>query len=600
MAEAAVFSTEGHTSLLVSALQSFRKSKDLCDVVVVVDGHRFHAHRIVLASISGYFSAMFLGDFAERRQTEIMLHNVDAASVATLIDYAYTGKAQCAVDDVERLYASAHFLQFDDVVTKCSKWLRTRTDSSNCLHLGLFADQYNDSLLMSVCDRTAAVNIVDVAGTDKFLALSADHLRRILALDELGVKDEEEVLHVVSKWVKHDYESREKHTKVLLSLVRLPLIDLEKCEALLMELQVREWVTERVTEDAKSEATASPRTGCQDVLLVFGGDVFGKGWRVGKEGIGEDDYYCIVSNEAMYYDPSQDVWSSFPSLVEPRSRAGLVTVGDVLYAVGGETVHPDCAYSETEDREDHIYPMKTVERYDSKQNRWIADVEPMSHPRRGNEVTSCLGRIFGISPNPKKQHYWVKADDPETKNWLVEAYSPEENRWIPFSSPSECTYRLEDATVAALSDQVYVFYDDGDTFGHIRYDPIEDRWQSFSPAPFSFHRTSETEHNFTVTINDNIYFFSSGAFCASFSSKSEQWSKFSLEPFEWSPWAVGAVGGAGDRDKFYIIFRYGVRVINVDSLSKRALMKSGENYLPGRLMHYGAKFISRNFVLNLM
>ncbi|XP_065840171.1 kelch-like protein 20 [Oscarella lobularis] len=161
MAETAFFFTEQHPSNLASGLQSLRQSKDLCDaVVVVVDGHRFHAHRNVLASISGYFRTMFLGEFAERRQTEITLHDVDAASVTTLIDYAYTGKAQCAVDDIERLYACAHLLQFDAVITECSIWLRSHVDLSNCLHLGMFTDRCSDSVLMRVSDRIAAVNIV--------------------------------------------------------------------------------------------------------------------------------------------------------------------------------------------------------------------------------------------------------------------------------------------------------------------------------------------------------------------------------------------------------------------------------------------------------
>ena len=234
-----------------------------------------------------------------------------------------------------------------------------------------------------------------------------------------------------------------------------------------MQLQIGELVAEKVTEDAKKEGTASPRTGCQDVLLVVGGDVFRKDYE-------RERYYCRVSNEARYYDPSQDVWNSFPSLVEPRSRPGLVTVGDVLYAVGGETVNPKIWFDEDDDREEHVLPLKTVERYDSKQHRWEADVEPMSYPRPGNEVTSCRGRIFGISLE------WIGPSwHPEANNWFAEVYNPEENEWLPISPPSKPSYRLKDVTVAALSDQVYVFYRERNNFRYMKYDPIEDRWQSF-------------------------------------------------------------------------------------------------------------------------
>ena len=589
MAETAFFSTEGHASLLASGLQLLRQSIDLCDVVVVVDGHRFHAHRNVLASISGYFQTMFLGEFAERRQTEITLHDVDAASVMTLIDYAYTGKAQCAVDNIERLYASAHLLQFNDVVTKCSKVLRMQADLSNCLHLGIFADRYSDSLLMSVSDRMAAVNIVEVADTEEFLALSAEHLCRIVALDELGVRDEVEVLRVISKWIKHDYESRGKHAKDLLNLVRLPLLDLAKCETLLKlrELQVGERVTERVTEDAKKEGegAALPRTGCQDVLLVVGGETSEYDDEIHR------NYYC-VSNESRYYDPSRDVWDSFPSLVEPRFRPGLVTVGDVLYAVGGKMIDPNIIYNKYDSLADHAYFLNTVERYDSKHNRWVADVAPMSYPRPGNEVTSCLGRIFGISPNREKQN-----------NWLVEAYDSEENRWLPFSSPPK--YCLKDATIAALSDHIYMFFPAStsggyrDRFGYVRYNPIEDRWQSYSVAPFSFRLTNGAAPRFTVANNDRINFYWNDLFCASFASNSEQWSKFLPQSNLRYSWDVCS-GGAGDRDNFYILSDSLVEVIDVDSPSKMAERKPGKKYIPKGLRQCGAKFVSRKFALNLM
>ena len=577
MAETAVFATEEHLSLLASGLQLLRQSKDLCDVVVVVDGHRFHAHRNVLASISGYFRTMFLGEFAERRQTEITLNDVDAASVKTLIDYAYTGEAQCEIDDIIRLYASAHLLQFDDVVTKCSKVLRMRADVSNCLHLGMFAHRCSDSLLMSVSDRMAAVSIVELADTEEFLALSADHLCRIVALDELGVRDELEVLRVISKWIKHEYESRRKHAKDLLNLVRLPLLDLARFETLLKELQMGELVTERVAEDEEKEGEGAtlPRTGCQGVLLVVGGETSEKD----RERKG---YHYSVSNESRYYDPSQNVWDSFPSLVEPRSRPGLVTVGDVLYAVGGEMINPNIFHHETENREDYACFLNTVERYDSKHNRWVADVAPMSYPRPGNEVTSCLGRIFAISPNP------------EGNEWFVEAYDSEENRWFPFSSPRNLC--KSDVTVAALSDHVYVFYGEGDSFGYIRYNPIDDRWQSYSEAPFSFRGARP---RFSVANNDSINFYPRYSFCASFASNSEHWSRFSPPSNLQYSW-YDCEGGAADRDNFYILSDSCVTVIDVDSPSKIRERKPDKKYIPEGLERYGAKFISRKFALNLM
>ena len=157
---------------------------------------------------------------------------------------------------------------------------------------------------------------------------------------------------------------------------------------------------------------------------------------------------------------------------------------------------------------------------------------------------------------------------------------------------------MEDVTVAALSDHVYVFYSTGDSFGYIRYNPIKDRWQSYSEAPFSFRGAP----SFTVANDGSIYFYWRYwrySCCALFASNSEQWSKFSPRFNLLYSW-YDCEGGAADRDNFYILSDRCVTVIDVDSPSKIRERKPGEKYIPNGLRQYGAKFISRKFALNLM
>ena len=93
-----------------------------------------------------------------------------------------------------------------------------------------------DSDLVRVCDRIAAVNIIKLSDSEEFLALTMDHLTRILCQDELGVKLEDEVLLVLQKWIKHDEESRRNDVEHFSKCIRFPLVDFDKSIGVLSEI----------------------------------------------------------------------------------------------------------------------------------------------------------------------------------------------------------------------------------------------------------------------------------------------------------------------------------------------------------------------------
>lgn len=52
---------------------------------------RIPAHKVVLASCSEYFAAMFTGALRESQLTEIAIERVDAQALQSLVHYCYTG-----------------------------------------------------------------------------------------------------------------------------------------------------------------------------------------------------------------------------------------------------------------------------------------------------------------------------------------------------------------------------------------------------------------------------------------------------------------------------------------------------------------------------
>lgn len=63
----------------------------ICIFITVFYSTRIPAHKVVLASCSEYFAAMFTGALRESQLTEIAIERVDAQALQSLVHYCYTG-----------------------------------------------------------------------------------------------------------------------------------------------------------------------------------------------------------------------------------------------------------------------------------------------------------------------------------------------------------------------------------------------------------------------------------------------------------------------------------------------------------------------------
>lgn len=72
----------------------------LCDVTLVADGIEIPAHKMVLASCSPYFYAMFTS-FTESKAEKITIQGVDGQALQILVDYVYSSEIQVTEDNVQ-------------------------------------------------------------------------------------------------------------------------------------------------------------------------------------------------------------------------------------------------------------------------------------------------------------------------------------------------------------------------------------------------------------------------------------------------------------------------------------------------------------------
>nr|XP_023017040.1 kelch-like protein 28 [Leptinotarsa decemlineata] len=131
--------SSGHSNQALTNIHRMRQHGQLCDITLKIGLDKFRGHKVVLASVSPYFFAMFNGDMKEQCLPEIEIHDMDPTAIDLLIDYAYTGQITITVDNVQVLLPASSLLQMEEVREACCRFLLKQLHPTNCLGIRSFA-----------------------------------------------------------------------------------------------------------------------------------------------------------------------------------------------------------------------------------------------------------------------------------------------------------------------------------------------------------------------------------------------------------------------------------------------------------------------------
>lgn len=156
--------SDKHPRQTLEVINLLRKHRELCDVVLVVGAKKIYAHRVILSACSPYFRAMFTGELAESRQTEVVIRDIDERAMELLIDFAYTSQITVEEGNVQTLLPAACLLQLAEIQEACCEFLKRQLDPSNCLGIRAFADTHSCRELLRIADKFTQHNFQEVRG----------------------------------------------------------------------------------------------------------------------------------------------------------------------------------------------------------------------------------------------------------------------------------------------------------------------------------------------------------------------------------------------------------------------------------------------------
>ena len=444
---------EDHCSKVLARVHSLREHPKLCDVVLRCNEVEIPTHRAILAACSPYFLAMFTHELKESSQSVVDLKDMDQNILSRLVDFAYTGKIDISVDDVQDVLSAASLLQVTEVIELCCTFLKNQLDPHNCLGIRTFAEAHGCQELSQVIDNFVQLHFSEVAKGPEFLQHSCENLIHLISDDQLRVSREEEVFEAVIQWVAHDKEARKPMLSKLLQHVRLPMLpkeyivrQVDTCDLVRSCMECRDLVDEakryHLMPDEHSSMTTNermyPRKSTVQSLFVVGG----------KESSDS------ITRTVECYNLYENRWERAPELLVRRQQLGVGSLGGKIYSVGGS---------------DGSLRLSSVECFDPNAKSW-SFVAPMATCRSGVGVGIIGGAMYSAG-----------GYDGRSCLNSVERYDQEKNVWCPVAPMS---IKRSFPGVAVVKDKLYMFGgNDGSSFLSIveMYDPHINRWCNITP-----------------------------------------------------------------------------------------------------------------------
>eukprot|EP00210_Caulerpa_lentillifera_P005477 g5237.t1 len=168
-----VFTDNSRCTMISSLRRQLFKNRHLSDVVIRVEGQRFHAHRIILAEVSPVFAKMWNSEMTENANAVVDVKSFDERTIELLLSYIYG-----CLDDNQlsslavEAFKAADFYEVHGLKVECLKHMISDITNRNVMEYWIFADFYSCEELMTASVHHAVTHITALFNSLSFLEVA--------------------------------------------------------------------------------------------------------------------------------------------------------------------------------------------------------------------------------------------------------------------------------------------------------------------------------------------------------------------------------------------------------------------------------------------
>ncbi|XP_075466944.1 kelch-like ECH-associated protein 1A [Ascaphus truei] len=491
------YTIENHTSKAFEKMDELRRNNQLCDVLLRVSyngqDEDFNVHKVVLASCSAFFRAMFTNNFRECHAREITIKDVCPIVMQRLIEFAYTSRITVGEKCVLHMLLAAMRYQMEDVAKACSDFLIKQLDATNVIGISHFAWQIGCMELHDTGREYINTHFSEVTKEEEFFNLSHCQMLDMVSQDSLNVLCETEVYNACLNWMRWDLNNRAQYFHVLLNAVQLYAlppkflkVQLQHCPILNKANSCRVHLSKIFQEMSLHMPLPRTKLRGNQLIYVAGGYL----------------QSSLISMDA--YNPQTGEWIKLADMLEPRSGLGACIVFGLFYTVGGRNNAPN----ENTD-------LNTLSCFNPVTNQWTSGA-PMNVARNRVGVAVVDGAIYAVGGSCESKHHKS-----------VERYDPDSNEWTFVASMSIARIG---AGVTACRGLLYAIggFDGENRLNTVDcYHPDMDKWRTVAPM--------ETIRSGAGVVTLDNYIYAVGGYDGSTQLKSVE--RYNVDKNCWEPMA---------------------------------------------------------------
>ena len=219
------YESSNHSNLLLEDIERLYVQKENCDVELELNGECIPAHKIILASRSEYFKALFYGGLKETSQKKIQLiENTSSESFQSVLEYIYTGRLRFG-DKTKNHLIDLQILSNKYALLDLEKSIIDYIAGSvlsieNACEFYNFADRYKIDELRDACNSTIYENPEDFLKSGDIKFLSAEIFGRIVSNDTF-IANEKDIFFAAKTWLDDYPQTTEQDRSLVLDSIRL-------------------------------------------------------------------------------------------------------------------------------------------------------------------------------------------------------------------------------------------------------------------------------------------------------------------------------------------------------------------------------------------